>query len=164
MDHGRLRWAIISSLQKRRPCLLVTIQSHAPRSPYTSCTVHGASVDLSQSFCPTPGLCCCSLALSTPRECRPKGTTPDQTKYDKTISEKIPKLGQTWLIVSQSKQVPLSRSRTIRLFSLLGCPPWVTRKTANDLIHCRCKQIKNIIKSHWDHFISFSALLVTQIL
>ena len=87
------RGEIISSLQKRRPCLLVTIQSHAPRSPYTSCTVHGASVDLSQSFRPTPGLCCCSLALSTPRECRPKGTTPNQTKHDKTISEKNSQTG-----------------------------------------------------------------------
>ena len=129
----------ISSLQKRRPCLLATIQSHAPRSPYTSCMVH-TLICLSHFVQHLDSAAAWHFQLLGNADQR--GPHPTRLNMTRLYLKKLPKLDQTWLIVSQSKQVPLSFSRTRRLFNLLGCPPWVTGKTANDLIHCRCKQIK----------------------
>ena len=64
-----------------------------------------------------------------------------------------------------SRSIELTSNTCKRFIYLIGLSPLSHQEDSKWLWFTVLRQNKkNIIKSHWDHFISFSALLVTQIL
>ena len=93
-----------------------------------------------------------------------RGPHPTRLNMTRLFLKKFPNWAKLdWLSANQSKFLFLALVQYV-YFRYWAVPPESPGRQLMTWFTVVANNKKNIIKSHWDHFISFSALLVTQIL